>query len=97
MPESSKTLYVGLDVHKDSIAIAYAHPEQGDVVSLGTIGTRAADITALLRKLEAKECRLHFAYEAVRAAIGCSATSADAASPAPSWHRPSSRAKRATA
>jgi len=64
MPESSKTLYVGLDVHKDSIAIAYAHPEQGDVVSLGTIGTRAADITALLRKLEAKECRLHFAYEA---------------------------------
>ena len=64
MPESSKTLCVGLDVHKDSIAIAYAHPEQGDVVSLGTIGTRAADITALLRKLEAKECRLHFAYEA---------------------------------
>ena len=24
MDESSKTLYVGLDVHKDSIAVAYA-------------------------------------------------------------------------
>lgn len=35
MTESSKTLYVGLDVHKDSIAAAYAPEDRGaDVVSL---------------------------------------------------------------
>jgi hypothetical protein len=27
MSESSKTLYVGLDVHKDSIAVAYARDD----------------------------------------------------------------------
>ena len=43
MDESSKTLYVGLDVHKDSIAVAYAPEDRGtEVVSLGTIGTRQA-------------------------------------------------------
>ena len=32
MEESSKTLYVGLDVHKDSIAVAYAPEERGTQV-----------------------------------------------------------------
>jgi hypothetical protein len=43
MEQSSKTLYVGLDVHKDSIAVAYA-PEERDaeVVSVETIGTRTS-------------------------------------------------------
>ena len=36
MDESSKTLYVGLDVHKDAIAVAYAPEDRGtEVVSLG--------------------------------------------------------------
>ena len=40
--ESSKILYVGLDVHKDSIAVAYAPDDRGaEVVSLGAIGIRA--------------------------------------------------------
>jgi hypothetical protein len=47
MPESSKTLYVGLDVHKDSIAVACAPEERGtEVVSLGAIGTRQCDSTS---------------------------------------------------
>ena len=36
----SRTLYVGMDVHKESIAVAYVAPAHGaEVVSLGTIGT----------------------------------------------------------
>jgi hypothetical protein len=36
----SSTLYVGLDVHKESIAVAYIAQEyHAEVVSLGTIGT----------------------------------------------------------
>jgi len=45
MDESSKAVYVGLDVHKDSIAVAYAPEDRGaEVVSLGAIGTRQVDI-----------------------------------------------------
>jgi transposase len=39
MDDSNKTLFVGLDVHKDTIAVAYAPEDRGaDVVSLGIIG-----------------------------------------------------------
>jgi transposase len=65
MAESSKTLYIGLDVHKESIAVAYALDERGaDVVSLGAIGTRQCDIDKLIRKLESKGATLVFVYEA---------------------------------
>jgi transposase len=65
MPESSKTLYVGLDVHKESISVAYAPDERGaDVVSVGAIGTRQYDIDKLIRKLQAKGMTLVFVYEA---------------------------------
>ena len=65
MLESSKTLYVGLDVHKDSIAVAYAPDDRGaEVVSLGTIGTRHSDIDKLIRKPQAKGATLVFVYEA---------------------------------
>ena len=44
MPQSSM-LYVGLDVHKQSIAVAYvAKDYDPEVISLGTIGTRQTDI-----------------------------------------------------
>lgn len=66
MPESSKpTIYVGLDVHKDSIAVAYASEDRGaEVVALGPIGPRQSDIDALIRKLQAKGAALVFVYEA---------------------------------
>ena len=65
MNESSKTIYVGLDVHKESITVAYA-PEARDaeVVSLGAIGTRQYDIDKLVRKLQSKGAALVFVYEA---------------------------------
>jgi transposase len=61
----SSTLYVGLDVHKDSIAVAYvAKDHDAEVIYLGTIGTRQCDIDQLVRKLQAKAKHLVFIYEA---------------------------------
>jgi transposase len=61
----SSTLYVGLDVHKDSIAVAYvAKDHDAEVIYLGTIGTRQADIDQLVCKLQAKAPHLVFVYEA---------------------------------
>ena len=56
MDQSSKTLYVGLDVHKDSIAVAYAPEDRGaDVVSLGAMGTGQCDSTYPSRPVRANE------------------------------------------
>ena len=61
----STTLYVGMDVHKEFIAIAYGAQEHGaEVVSLGTIGTRQCDIDKLIRQLQSKSKQLVFVYEA---------------------------------
>jgi transposase len=63
--KQSSTLYVGLDVHKDAIAVAYVAQDHGAaVVSLGNIGTRQCDIDTLLRRLQSKSPQLVFVYEA---------------------------------
>jgi transposase len=54
-----------LDVHKETLAVAYVFEErEAEVVSLGPIGTRQCDIDKLIRKLQAKGKTLHFVYEA---------------------------------
>jgi transposase len=61
----TSTLFVGLDVHKETIAVAYGGEErEAEVSFLGTIGTRQCDIDKLIRKLQAKGKTLHFVYEA---------------------------------
>jgi transposase len=63
--KDGSTLYVGLDVHKDSIAVAYASDDRTTApVHLGAIGPRQCDIDALVRKLQSKSARLVFVYEA---------------------------------
>ena len=59
------TLYVGMDVHQASIAVAYVAKEYGTaVVALGRIGTRQCDIDRRIRKLHSKSKHLICVYEA---------------------------------
>ncbi len=61
----SSTRFVGMDVHKDSIAVAYVAQDHGaEVIYLGTIGTRQCDIDQLSRKMPSKATHLVFVYEA---------------------------------
>src|SRR2546426_2693821 len=61
----SSTLFIGMDVHKDSIAVAYVAQDHGaEVMYLGAIGTRQCDIDQLIRKMQSKAKHLIFVYEA---------------------------------
>jgi len=61
--EHDSTLYVGLDVHKDSITAAYALGA-GEVELLGKIGTTKSDIDRLCKRLQSKARHLRVVYEA---------------------------------
>ena len=59
------TRCVGVDVHKDAIAVAYVSEAwEAEVVFLGRLGTRQCDIDQLIRTLTAKAKPLVFVYEA---------------------------------
>jgi transposase len=61
----ASTLFVGLDVHKDSIAVAYAREARDtEVIFMGRTGTRQCDIDKLIRTLSSKAKQLVFVYEA---------------------------------
>ncbi len=61
--EHDSTLYVGLDVHKDSITVAYALGTV-EVELLGKIDTSKADIDRLCKRLQSKARRIRLVYEA---------------------------------
>ena len=61
----SSTLFSGMDVHKDSSAVAYVAQDHGaEVMDLGAIGTRQCDIDPLVRKRPSKATHRIFVYEA---------------------------------
>jgi transposase len=61
----SSTLFIGMDVPKETIAVAYVAPDHGaEVPYLGTRGTRQCDIDQLVRKMQSKAKHLVFVYEA---------------------------------
>ena len=61
----SSPLFIGMDVHKETSAVAYIAQEHGaEVTSLGTIGTRQCDLDQLLRTMPSKAKHVIFIYAA---------------------------------
>jgi transposase len=60
-----KTLYIGLDVHKESISVSIADEgRDGSVRFLGAIPNTPTDLAKLARKLAKENTQLEFCYEA---------------------------------
>ena len=62
MKKSSK--YIGLDVHKETIAVAVAEERGGELRYWGEIENRPEEVRRLLARLEGPDLRLQFCYEA---------------------------------
>lgn len=60
---NDSTVYVGLDVHKDSIVAAYA-VDLGEIQDLGNVGVLQRDLDRLCRRMRSKASQVRFVYEA---------------------------------
>src|ERR687892_55051 len=61
----SSTLYIGMDGHKETIAVASGAKDPGaEVPFLAPIGTRQCDIDQRIRQMQSKAKHLVFVYEA---------------------------------
>ena len=63
MGKSSK-LFIGMDVHKESIDVATGEEAEGEVRHYGAIGGDLGAVSRLARKMESSGRRLVFVYEA---------------------------------
>jgi transposase len=62
MQEHSK--YIGLDVHKETIAVGVADAHGGEVRFLGEVPNTPEAVVKLVRRLRKEGGRLSFCYEA---------------------------------
>jgi hypothetical protein len=61
----SRTLFVGMDVHNDARSVADVPQEHGaKVTSLGSLGTRQADMDQMIRQMPSTATHLLFVSEA---------------------------------
>lgn len=85
----STPLFVGLDVHKDSIAVAHASGGRSEPpVFVGAIGTRQADLDRLIRRLQGKTPSCASSTKPGRAGMACIAISRARGGPVTWWRRP---------
>jgi len=61
---TSNIIFIGMDVHKDSIEIAIADGTNHEVRRYGRIGGTHDAMRKTLRKLVSQDRTLHFCYEA---------------------------------
>ena len=60
----SKIYYIGLDVHKDSIAVVIAPSDSTEIRKYGMIGGTLDALDKLIKKLAQADIELRFVYEA---------------------------------
>ena len=85
----SSTLFIGMDVHKDSIAVAYVAQDHGaEVMYLGAIGTRQCDIDPLSARGHRKPNTSSSSTKPAPVAPGSTGISPHKATTAGGWPRP---------